>query len=60
MSIHNSQAMIKLSFFLSFFFFFLFRATSTAYGGSQARGQIGVVAADLHHSHRNTGSELRL
>ena len=28
-----------------------------AYGGSQARGQIGAVAASLHHSHSNSGSE---
>ena len=30
--------------------FFSFRATPMAYGGSQARGQIGAVAAGLHHS----------
>ena len=34
-----------------------FRATHAASGSSQARGQIGVIAARLHHSHRNTGSE---
>ena len=33
------------------FFPCLFRATPGAYGGSQARGLIGAVAADLHHSH---------
>ena len=33
--------------FLSFFFF-LFIATPTAYGGSQARGGIGAIAAGLH------------
>ena len=27
------------------------------YGGSQARGQIGAVAAGLHHSHRSARSE---
>ena len=46
-----------------FFFFGLIvfsRAAPAAYGGSQARGQIRVVAAGLHHSHSNTGSELRL
>ena len=43
-----------------FFFFFLFRATDVAYGDSQARGQIGAMAAGLHHSHSNTGSELHL
>ena len=38
--------------FLFFFFFFcLFRATPVAYGGSQARGQIGATAASPHHSH---------
>ena len=43
---------------LSTFFFCLFRAVPEAYGGSQARGPIGVVAADLCHS--NVGSEPRL
>ena len=43
-----------------FFFVFFFRATLTAYGGSQARGQIGAVAADLHHSHSNSGTKLHL
>ena len=31
-----------------------------AHVGSQARGQIGDVAAGLHHSHSNVGSESRL
>ena len=31
-----------------------------AYGGSQARGPIGAVAASLHHSHNNQGSKPRL
>ena len=31
------------------------RAALEAYGGSQARGPIGDVAAGLHHSHSNTG-----
>ena len=47
----------------TFFFFCLFvfsRATPTAYGGSQARGLIGAVAAGLHQSHSNAGSKLRL
>ena len=45
--------------FLSFFFglFAFSRATSVAYGDSQARGQIGAVAAGLHRSHSNAGSE---
>ena len=28
-----------------------------AHGGSQARGQIRVVAVGLHHSHSNSGSK---
>ena len=43
-----------------FFFFGLFRAAPTAYGGSQARGVIGAVAASLNHSHSNVGFEPRL
>ena len=35
-------------------------AAPAAYGGSQARGRIGAVAASLHQSHSNAGSELRL
>ena len=31
-----------------------------AYGGSQARGRIGAVAASLRQSHSNAGSEPRL
>ena len=43
-------------FCLGFFVLFcLFRATLAAFGSSQARGQIGAVAAGLCHS--NTGSE---
>ena len=40
-----------------FFFFILFRATHTAYGGSQARGLIRAVAAGLHHCHSNARSK---
>ena len=50
---HNRNS---LTFF--FFFFGFFRAVPTAYGGSQARGQIEVTAASLHHS--NARSELHL
>ena len=39
------------------FFFWFFRAAPTAYGSSQARGPTGATAANLHHSHSNTGSE---
>ena len=38
----------------------LFRATPTAYGRSQARGEIGATAVSLHHSHSNTRSKPRL
>ena len=41
-----------------FFFFGLFRAIPTAYGGSQARGQIEAVAAGLRHSHSNVDLSL--
>ena len=41
----------------NFFFSLLFRAASTAYGGSQARGPNGAATASLHH---NAGSELYL
>ena len=41
-------------------FFGLFRVAPLAYGGSQARGLIGAVAAGLHHSHSNTRSKPRL
>ena len=34
------------------FFFFVFMATPRADGDSPARGQIGAVAAGLHHSSR--------
>ena len=39
------------------FFVCIFRAAPVAYGDSQARGQIGALAAGLHHSHSNVGSE---
>ena len=39
---------------------FLFMATPTAHGRSQARGWTRAVAADLHHSHSNGGSEPHL
>ena len=37
-------------------FYFIFRATSTAYGSSQARAGIGATTASLYHSHSNAGS----
>ena len=38
----------------------LFRAAPKAYGGSQARGQIGAVANGLRHSHSNARAKLHL
>ena len=46
----------ELPLFLFFCLFAFPRATPMAYGGSQARGQIGAVATGLHHSHSNAGS----
>ena len=42
-----------------FFFFNLFRDAPAAYVSSQAGGQIGAIAAGLHHSHRNAGSRIQ-
>ena len=47
-------------FFFCFLFFVFFKAPSMAYGGSQAKGRIGAVAADLRRNHSNSGSEWRL
>ena len=51
---------LLLFFCFVLFCFCLFRAVPAAYGGSQARSQIGAAAAGLHrsHSHSNAGSEL--
>ena len=42
------------------FFFCLFRVTHLAYGSFQARGRIGAIVTDLHHSHSNARSKLPL
>ena len=49
----NETHQVRLSFF---------KATPVAYGGSQARGQIGTAAAanGLHHSHSNARSKPHL
>ena len=47
----------QLLFSFALFYFVLFGASPAAYGGSQARGRIGAVAAGLHHSHGNARSE---
>ena len=63
LAIINSATMnmeVQVSFYFIYFFLFcllsFFRAEPAAYGGSQARGLIGAVAAGLHKSHSNTGS----
>ena len=50
----------KLIFLRVFYFFYFFvfsRAALVAYGGSQAKGLIGAVAASLQNSHSNVGSK---
>ena len=55
----SSKLIYSLQFCLFFIFIFLlFRATPVAYGCSQARGLIRVIAAGLRHS--NIRSELHL
>ena len=44
--------------YLFTYFFLLFRASPAAYGGSQARGRIGAIAASNSHSHSNARSDL--
>ena len=53
------HSLCQFCFFFFFFFFcpFVSRAAPVAYGGSQARGRIGVVAASLCHSHSNARSD---
>ena len=56
----SSPAFIVYRLFFFCFAFLLFRATSEAYGRSQARGPIRAVAAGLHHRQSNTRSKPRL
>ena len=51
---------ILFTFFFVVVLFAFSRATPAAHGDSQARGQIGAVAASLRQSHSNAGSEPRL
>ena len=58
--------LFKTHFILFHFKFYLFiyflgpHPWYMVYGGSQARGPIGAVAAGLRHSHSNIRSELHL
>ena len=51
---------IHLSIFFFFCLFVFSRAAAMAYGGSQAMGRTGAVAAGLRQGHSNVGSELPL
>ena len=56
-SLHKYPGEISICIFL---FFAFFRAAPAAYGGSQARGLMGDIAANLRHSHSNIRSKLHL
>ena len=62
--VYNSQIYLSSYLSISLHIYFccccLFRATPIPYGGSQARGPIRAIAAGLHHSHSNVGSEPHL
>ena len=55
-----TSQILGISFLCVCVFFVFFRAARVAYGGSQARGQIGAVAASLRHGHTNARSDLHL
>ena len=58
---HNGNSLYSLvGSVLGLSSFLLFRAAPAAYGGSQARGPIGAVAASLQHSHSHIRSKPRL
>ena len=56
----RSGALGEMWVFVFVLVFAFSRAAPVAYGGSQARGRIGAVAAGLRQSHSNTRPELRL
>ena len=56
----NNHCVIHFIFYFIFCLFAFSRAAPPAYGGFQARGRNQAVAAGLHHSHSNLGSELGL
>ena len=55
--LQETHFIIFFKLLLLFFVFCLFRAAPMAYAGSQARGLIGAIAAGLHQSLSNSGSE---
>ena len=61
---HLSQGMLLFNLSCPYFFFFFglsafSRAAPAAYGGSQARGQIGAAGASPHHSNARSQSRLQ-
>ena len=64
--IRGREIALMTLYYLTFFFFCLFvflpflGLLPRAYGGSQARGLMGAVAAGLSQSHSNAESELHL
>ena len=57
MSFFKILIVIIIIFFLVFCVCLSPRTAPAAYGAFQAKGLIGTVAASLHQSHTNTGSE---
>ena len=55
--VFNPLGFCNLYLFIFFWLFSFSRAAPAAYGGSQASGLIGAVAAGLSQSHSNAGSE---
>ena len=47
-------------YFILFIYLFIFMAAPVTHGSFWVRGQIGVAATSLRHSHGNAGSELHL
>ena len=56
----ESYRPVLLYLFIFWSFFSFFRAAHVAYGGSQARGLIGDIAASLCQSHSNARSKPHL
>ena len=56
---HLTARGIQVSFWNDAFYFFCL-AEPASYASPQARGRIRAIAAGLHHSHSNTGSEPHL
>ena len=49
--------LLLTSYFGNFILYMFFRAKPMAYGGAQARGGIGAIAAGLRHSHSHSRSK---